>query len=83
MKIKSEKQQLREKRDYIEQLISWQNIALKKASRRYKIKKDWVFSFWILNDSDTCRFVYEREKSIKDNLQEYLDLINDRLINCY
>ena len=82
MKIKSEKQQLREKRDYIEQLISWQDIALKKASRRYKIKKDWAFSFWILNDSDTCRFVYEREKGIKDNLQEYLDLINDKLINC-
>lgn len=82
MKIKSEKQQLREKRDYIEQLISWQDIALKRASRKYKIKKDWAFSFWILNDSDTCRFVYEREKGIKDNLQEYLDLINDKLINC-
>lgn len=82
MKIKSEKQQLREKRDYIEQLISWQDIALKRASRRYRIKSEWVFSFWILSNSDICRFAYEREKGIKESLQDYLDVINDKLINC-
>ena len=82
MKIKSEKQQLREKRDYVEQLINWQDIALKRAEKRYRIKKNWSFSFWIFNDSDTCRFIYERERGIKDTLQEYLDLINTQLINC-
>ncbi len=82
MKIKSEKQQLRERRDYIEQLISWQDIALKRASRRYRIKSEWVFSFWILSNSDICRFAYEREKGIKESLQDYLDVINDKLINC-
>ena len=81
MKIKSEKQQLIEKRDYVEQLINWQNIALKQAEKRYRIKKDWAFSFWIFNDSDTCKFIYECEKGIKDNLQEYLDLINTQLSN--
>lgn len=82
MKIKTEKQQLRERRDYIQQLISWQNTALKRVSKRYRIKSEWVFSFWILSNADTCRFAYEREKGIKEALQDYLDVINDKLINC-
>ena len=82
MKIKSEKEQLRERCNYIDQLISWQDIAMRKARKRYDIKSNWLLSFWIGSNTDTLWFVYEREKGIKDNLQDYLDLINDKLINC-
>lgn len=82
MKIKSEKQQLRERRDYIERLINWQYIAVRKARKRYDIKSNWLLSFWIGSNTDALWFAYEREKGINDSLQDYLDLINDKLINC-
>lgn len=82
MKIKSEKEQLIERRNYIERLIEWQDIVVRKARKRYDIKSNWTISFWIGSNADMLWFAYEREKGIKDNLQDYLDLINDKIINC-
>ena len=80
--VKSEKQQLREKCLYIERLISWQNIAIEKAKKRYHRKKYWAFSFWLTNDvEDYARFL-EREEGINDILNEHLELISNQLINC-
>jgi hypothetical protein len=80
MKIKNEKQQLRESIDELKSLIEWQNIVVNRARKRYDIKKDWLISFWISSDSDTLWFVYEREKSIKNNLEDYLNVLTDRLL---
>tara|TARA_R110002049_G_scaffold25856_1_gene90393 strand:+ start:400 stop:651 length:252 start_codon:yes stop_codon:yes gene_type:complete len=82
MKIKSEKQQIRERVNLLEQLISWQQISTKRARRRYGIKCDWVFSFWILNDSSTLKFCVEREEGIEQSLKDYNEILGDKLINC-
>jgi len=83
MKIKNEKQQLREEQVRIERLISWQRIAVRKAQRRYNVKSFWMFiAFWIWDNTDTLRFAYDREEAILNALYEYLESISDRLINC-
>lgn len=80
MKIKNEKQQLREKSAELKSLIEWQRFRVKKARRRYRIKKDWITSFWILSDADLLNFVLKKEESIENSLVEYNDIIGDRLL---
>lgn len=80
MEIKTPKQQLQERKDHIERLIDWQDIALQRAERRYRIKTDWVFSFWILTSSDTLNYIRKREQEIHDSLWEYYRTLEERLI---
>lgn len=82
MNIKTEKEQLRERRNELEQLISWQDRKAQQAKKRYDFKRNSIFSFFIATDTDMLRFLYERELNISQNLTDYLNIINDRLINC-
>lgn len=82
MKIKSEKQQLREKREYLERLISWQELAVRRARKRYDNKSKAIIPIWIGSNTDTLWFYYEREKGIRDSLQDYLELIDEKIRNC-
>lgn len=80
MKIKNEKQQLREKSAELNSLIEWQRFRVKKARRRYRIKKDWITSFWIGSDADLLKFELTKEEDIENSLVEYNDIIGDRLL---
>lgn len=80
MKIKSEKEQLREKLNSINIQLSWQERRLRRCKRKYKIKKDWITSFWIFSDSDTLNFIVEMEQEILTSLEEYENLLQDKLL---
>lgn len=80
MKIKTDKQQVRERIEDIEYVIDWQKDKIDKCYKRYRIKTDWIFSFWILNNADTLHFVYLKEKKILEYLEDYKELIEDKLI---
>jgi hypothetical protein len=79
MKIKTEKEQIREELNIIDNLIEWQLIKTKQAKRRYEIKKDWIVSFWILSDSSTLDFVFKRELEIGQKLNDYKDVLSNQL----
>lgn len=85
MEIKSEEQQIRERFILTEQLIDWQQISTKRARKRYRIKCEWMFSFWILNNASTLKFCVEREEGIEQCLKDYNKILKDKLrqfINC-
>ena len=82
MEIISKEQQIRERFLLIEQLISWQQRRTKTARKRYRIKSDWMFNFWIWNDTSTLKFCVEREEGIEQSLKDYNKILEDKLINC-
>lgn len=82
MEIKSKEEQIRERFLFIGQLINWQQIRAKIARRRYRIKSDWMFSFWILNNTSTLKFCVECEEGIEQSLKDYKNILKQELINC-
>lgn len=83
MKIKTKMDQLIEKRSHLETLIKWHSYAVSRAKKRYYIKSNWLFSFWINSNTDTLRHCYERERDILINLKDYLDVIEKMITNCH
>jgi hypothetical protein len=82
MRIKTKKDQLRERLAEIDRLIKWQADKAERARKRYDIKRDWFLSFWIASDSSVLEFVWNNEKSILAQLSDYRDVLSEQLINC-
>lgn len=80
MNIETEKDQIIKRVDLIKKLIEYQDIAVKRARRRYNIKRDWITSFWIFNDTSTLDFIYNRELDIKNKMIDYKELLQKKLI---
>ena len=79
MKIKTKEHQINERIELNKKLIDWQKFKVKRARKRYKIKDDWVFSFWIWSNSSTLKFVAGREEGILENLEDYTKMLEDSL----
>jgi hypothetical protein len=82
MKIKTKKDQIRERLTEIDKLIKWQSDKTDIAKKKLDIKRNWVLSFWIFSDSMTLDFVWKKEKAIIEQLTDYRDLLSEQLINC-
>lgn len=80
MEIKTEKQQIRERIIELDDIISEQQERSVRAYRRYEMKSDWAFTFWIWNNSSTLKFIYDREELIKQNLIDYRQILRDKLL---
>jgi len=79
MEIKNEEQQIRERFYLVEGLIRFQQIKIKIARSRYNIKRDWILSFWIFEDTSTLQFCVEREEGIESILKDYNNILESRL----
>lgn len=80
MKIKTKKDQIRERLNEIEELIKWQQRRVENSERKLTIKEDWLFSFWINSTSAFLQFSLNREKSILNQLNDYRELLTDELL---
>lgn len=80
MKIKSTRLQIQEGIDELDRLIKWQqNLSVVKARRKLYKKSNWLFSFWIWDNSVTLDFAYETELSIRKQLEDYREVLRKEL----
>lgn len=82
MKIKTEKQQLREMIARVDELTNWQHRKVGIAKKRLRIKEDYIISFWITSSPNALRYTLEIEQDILSSLIEYEKILSEKLIKC-
>ena len=80
MKILTEKDQLRLKLEEIDKSIEYSRDEMNKAYQRKERKNNWqIFSF-ITDEHWLLDFIYKRKLTQLNLLEEYREVISDRLL---
>lgn len=80
MKIKTEKDQIREKVDQLNYQITWQKHKVDRAYKKYNQKEDWPEFYLWRSSATTLLFIYNKENEILSSLHEYRDQLQKMLL---
>ena len=80
MKILTEKDQLRNKLKEIDESIKYSRDEMNKAHRRKERKTNWGVLSFITDENWLLDFIYERKLTQLNLLEEYREVISDRLL---
>lgn len=80
MKILTEKDQLRNKLEEIDKSIEYSRDEMNKAYRRKERKTNWGILSFITDEHWLLDFIYKRKLTQLNLLEEYLEIISDRLL---
>lgn len=82
MKLKTKKQQLRDKIIDLSDDIQKQRNNWLRMEERYQLKRDLsFFSFWIFDSAISLYRKCEEEKRLTENLVEYKEVLQDKLMS--
>ena len=80
MKILTEKDQLRNKLEEVDKSIEYSRAEMNKAYRRKERKTNWGILSFITDEYWLLNFNYTRKLTQLNLLEEYREVISDRLI---
>lgn len=82
MKIKTKKEQIREKIDSLMSLRKWNEYLANRAYRKWERKENWGFMSFIITDKTTLYIRYEHLRNVNKELADYEDMLTEMLANC-
>lgn len=80
MKILTEKDQLRNKLEEVDKSIEYSRDEMNKAYRRKERKSNWGILSFIADEHWLLDFIYKRKLTQLQLLEEYREIISDRLL---